>query len=508
MTWFAQVWHVASKDLRQTRWLIIAYIALVAMVTVHASGLVQNLTVLDVGLILVVTMGMIIAASVVQADSPTRSDAFWASRPLYPLSVLTAKLVFVAAVVLGVGLLGQSVALRHLDVTGSLFASVLGEGATEYMGWLLIAMILAALSRDLRTVTVVLIVFGFAVLLLIGLFRIDVTLRLGNREALQVASALAAVGLLAYLYRTRDARRRSWVAAFVVFTASLAALWASFPGPAALDFAGARLRRLTLEASIAGMDTIARNGTPQLHFLVRGRRAGERVTFIPDQGGITFRWRGRVSDQLTFDQGMSFSITSPVPTQPGTRWLSLEGDTVSSFRQLRANLSLQQRDALRAGDASLEVNGLLVVDSAHVVATLPLVANAKVSTNGQRFVVETTAYHSNEVQVQLSTSAVRRSAGGASFAMYTGSPTTHALVNTTAHEAMVINPINSSAGSGGLVIPGGQASSGHQVFRANRAPSGMSGKQLDDSWFKAAKLTIVDWVPMGSVPVRATVTIH
>ena len=96
MSWLTQVWHVVKKDVRQFRWLLVVQVLATAMAVTAVVGPSSHMggsgfprvfpTSLDWYLVLV-GLAVLISAVVVQADSPSRSDAFWASRPLHPLAV-------------------------------------------------------------------------------------------------------------------------------------------------------------------------------------------------------------------------------------------------------------------------------------------------------------------------------------------------------------------------------------------------------------------------------------
>jgi ABC-type transport system involved in multi-copper enzyme maturation permease subunit len=148
---WAQALHVARKDVRFTRWLLLAYGALAVMVaaswqlwfwpplsySVFAGG----------GLVL---LGMIIAAVVVQDDSPARNDAFWQTRPLDPAAVFMAKLAYVGAALLAVALVAQAVALLGFGIGAGELARLLGGSALLYGALLALALLAASLTRGKR----------------------------------------------------------------------------------------------------------------------------------------------------------------------------------------------------------------------------------------------------------------------------------------------------------------------------------------------------------------------
>src|SRR5690242_1633466 len=114
MTWIGEVAHVAWKDVRQQRWLILAYVALVIIATWRAMLVAladRPPNVLTAVLPLILVLGCLMTAIFVQGDSPTRADAFWLTRPLHPSAVLAAKLLLVGTIIVGVPMLGQATVL-------------------------------------------------------------------------------------------------------------------------------------------------------------------------------------------------------------------------------------------------------------------------------------------------------------------------------------------------------------------------------------------------------------
>ena len=93
-------------------------------------------------------VGLVIVAGLVQADSPTRSDAFWATRPLRPMAVFGAKVAMTAIIVLGVAVTAQAMVMRAFDVPMGVGLPLLIASARYYASWLLIAMIVAAATPN------------------------------------------------------------------------------------------------------------------------------------------------------------------------------------------------------------------------------------------------------------------------------------------------------------------------------------------------------------------------
>src|SRR5215468_7651472 len=132
MNWFSQIRHVAVKDIRRTRWALIVYIALITVsaasfATGRAFGPNSSSPSTETPAmpaafavylpVVCVILGLVAAGSVVQLDSPTRANAFWASRPISPSAVLGAKLVVVMITIVGLPLIGVAIGLAALDTS-------------------------------------------------------------------------------------------------------------------------------------------------------------------------------------------------------------------------------------------------------------------------------------------------------------------------------------------------------------------------------------------------------
>src|SRR5262249_21976741 len=117
----------------------------------------------------VVIAGMVVVAMLVQADSPVRPDAFWATRPLSPLAVLSAKVMLTFAFIVGIPLVGQAIALRMNGANASDLANYLPGGVLTYGLWLFAAFVVASYTRDLKTVVVVMLCISGALIIGTGM---------------------------------------------------------------------------------------------------------------------------------------------------------------------------------------------------------------------------------------------------------------------------------------------------------------------------------------------------
>ena len=157
MTWAAEVAHIMRKDVRELRWVVAGYLFVLAIATMSALGWFGTQHSFDGLMFLVVIMGMFLLASLVQADSPTRPDAFWATHPHRASAVMFAKLASAIVVVVAPALAGQYAAIAVLAVDGSTAARILAVTAVVYGAWLILTLVIAAITPDIRSFVMVLI---------------------------------------------------------------------------------------------------------------------------------------------------------------------------------------------------------------------------------------------------------------------------------------------------------------------------------------------------------------
>src|ERR1700759_4449556 len=166
----------------------------------------------------VVLFGLILAATATQSDSPTQSNAFWASRPFYPTAMLSAKLLYCAVAVIGIPLVAQMIGLAVYHVPPGQSVEILFQSSAIYGLLLLGALVVASLTPDLRgfIAGMLAIAVGLIVSALLpslfgdSLFSIPLTPRLAP-----VAAVAIGLGLLIWLYRRRDVSRVAWIGAVV-----------------------------------------------------------------------------------------------------------------------------------------------------------------------------------------------------------------------------------------------------------------------------------------------------
>jgi hypothetical protein len=527
MTNLAQVRHVMMKDFRESRWLLAVYLCVTALATAHALG-VKGFDGEGAGylMILVVVVGMIVAASLVQGDSPIRADAFWATRPLNPPAVLAAKLVVVAIIVIGIpaigelgGLITHHVAARDLPVK-------LATSIWEYGRWLLIALVIGGVTRDLRAVVLTLIAIPlFFVLMAVwssmqtpsDMLRIGepgFTLPLAIRVAVFVAGGGA---LLWHLYRTRDARPRTWIAGFAVF---LAGIWSVGPDVATATFAEAptpvpratfkvglaryRTEDVEIVPGLAPLRASNSDGNPRiaLRLELDSPPSSQRLGLISGVG--IFRLRdGTVLRQPIIRQSMSRYLQ--VRDTTGLHWLGEPADARFSTGFSVSTTDGVQR-AIEAGVTAVGLDGRILVSTPDAADTVPLVIGAYTTRSGSRATVTKWEYGLGRAALTLSTSAVMNDVQSTLPGPFDAEESDFALINEARHEAIALEMGGLGYHTGWLVMPGNPTRDGSLTLQTSRQYARSverGGAPLDDAWFRSAHLVITHWVRRGSYAVHS-----
>lgn len=156
----ALVLHIAAKDVRQLRAWIGAFLAVVvlragltaASFGMHAAG--ESLAVAadsaDLGLALL-HLGLLVAVAVqlVQVDRLVGTTAFWVSRPVPRLTLLSAKLLTAVACLVAIPCLLDAAVLACSPATWTEVLGAVCEGAFVRLALIVPVMALAAVTADL-----------------------------------------------------------------------------------------------------------------------------------------------------------------------------------------------------------------------------------------------------------------------------------------------------------------------------------------------------------------------
>lgn len=421
MSMWKQVWHVMKKDVRQFRWLIAAQVLATGAATYSAMSpavhqgqvpwMTREFAIQGAWSALMMFLAVMLTVFVVQADSPSRSDAFWASRPLRPLAVLLAKAATVIAFAVAVPAVGEVIVLASHDVTGADMVPLIGDGALLLLGMLVGAAVLAALTTDTAAffaagvaAVVGFTVVGFAV------ERLVFPSAFNDMTPVPVAllGGLLGGSVLAYQYQRRNVRRSAW--ATVVGSVAGIVLLGAISAPAMNSGAA------TVSSDIIRSDV--RWGDFDVEPLPRGRAdAGEawalrttiqlgdvdpRYEYALRTGfarltladGTELQSRIRSGPLLTSASGGLVAAWNELPLSPagagpvGSEWTVDPLAELVAERLVVAHLSQAQLDLLRAEGGRLDlVRARVDVKTASEIGTLPLEMGATAEAPGQRFSV-------------------------------------------------------------------------------------------------------------------------
>ena len=226
MSWGGQVRAVFVKDLRQVWWMLAGLAALMTMtvvgLTVSQPTVGESFGWYDT-FIPIVILALVI--SIMRADPPGVSTAFWATQPLRPSAVAAAKLSY-AVLVTAMAMVGVTIVLRWwgldwLAIPQTLMVTVIGTITVATS-----AVMLVIIGSDRRAI-----LFGLLAVVttvyVVGLIADYVTLPVDANSALPWCLFFAVqLWLAAWLYRSRELtllhRVGSSVLLFMTFTSGMA----------------------------------------------------------------------------------------------------------------------------------------------------------------------------------------------------------------------------------------------------------------------------------------------
>jgi hypothetical protein len=539
MSWTTQAIHVARKDVRFTRVALALYSVIVVVALMHALALPDRSnpgsisSALDGAMFILVLLGLIITATVVQADSPIQSNAFWASRPFDPTAMLGAKLIYAAAVVLGIPLVAQLVGLMLFGVEPQAMLAIMLKSGVAYGLMLLCAVVVASLTTDLRGFVVAALVIVVGLVLAVAAGPSVISQRISDPPfAGPFAVAIVASGaVLTWLYRRRDVSRRAWLGALVAVGAAMVALGANdvaperdlpttTPSTADIRVApagaprfgtmgvGVRVPiRFSFGAVPAGADLNLRVDSAVLHL-----RDGTRVAALPFYGRLSAGdGRGVLPPGVT--------LYGVDPNMPATASATLAFDADSA--RIAA-----------AGVAGLEVWSHVMVTEAVTLATtsvdeLPY----RTTSHGVRLLV------SDAPDIPARRSPTMQFAGGSGDLSISVVASTlqsartsngirnvgMAVINESRHSGIVASAGSYSSSTNWMVLPGAALNTSVISLRtpmpnetgAHRVVATPAGGEIietsapirvgpmpDDAWYRNAKIVVVQWVPRGSYPLH------
>ncbi len=525
MSWWTQVWHIAKKDVLQFRWLL----ALQVLATVMAATAVLDpgshggrpgfSRTISVGLdniggpyMVLVGLAIFISAVVVQADSPSRSDAFWASRPLHPLAVLMAKGATLGVFLLGIPLVAEAIVLSEHAVSPVAMVPMLAESVIAQGGFVVAAATLAALTANLSAFVMAGLgagVAGAAVIGVINNIDSDAFETLAPVEVLAPVLALG-VAVLAYQYSSRNLRR-----------SVVGVTLGSVVGLGILGWTGAGYTRMSEMPVTASPDVVrtdlrwgpfevepvptSNGGEPQtwaLRTTLRLADADARLEYV--LLGATARLHMR--DGTVHRRANPRRIElSPYRQWPGDfEWLFEPPDDGAPMVGIEvAHLSWEEVQSLAANGGRFEFDGRVEVLAAEEWGSLPLTVGAERTGESSR----------------LRVLSVRPAGGSGPFLTFFGettqsyldipdggrtSYTRYALVNRELGEGLVTPVVPRGFGHAMLFAGGSLALARvHELDVPWVFTESGRERAVDETWTDGAELMIMPTVSVGGYPVVA-----
>ena len=404
MNWWMQVWHVAKKDVVHVRWLlamqvVVTGIALAGAVDpgVHGGGqpglalrIAYLLGDVEAPQIILVVLAVLISAVVVQADSPSRSDAFWASRPLQPLAVLMAKAATLGVFLIALPLTAQAVAMWQHSVSPAEMVFVLAASLIIQGTVVVAAGALAALTTDLRTLVMAgLGVLAAGAVVVLALERVLAsTFHIMSWVHVLLPGALG-MAVLAHQYSTRNLRR-TVIGATLGSVAGLVFLgWTSMPSDELRpDTASAEVVRADVRFGAFEPEPVAsNNGGVQPDW-----RLWTTVHVVDLDPGFEYTLRD-VTALLHLSDGSVRRVHTerpvalgPMGEQPGgLEWLFEAPDADEAGARIEvARLSFSEVQLLAAEGARIEMKGWVDVLATEEWGSLTLAAGTELTGESSR----------------------------------------------------------------------------------------------------------------------------
>jgi len=520
-----QVGHVAAKDIWRMRWVLILYVALIVAVMAsvvngrafgryvpspsdHGSQLPdtfgRNLP------YLIVLVGLILSASLLQLDSPTRANAFWASRPLSPSAVLLAK-VGVSMAIVGSSLLALFTALGFLHATAETTVTMLARSAIAFVDWALAVLVVSAITDDFRGAVVALIA------ILLGILFLPSALREVGGSATLIGIA-GGVSVLVYLYRTRDSRPRARIAAAVVAACLLRApSWFSSGMTQTIP-------KATRAAASAGLSLVIEPLNPslwhssnqlkmKLGLVSTSPAPGERLEFRADT--VTIRPVGR--DEFTIPDRFTGPVASHwgrLQLGPTVRWI--HENSLSDWKgpsEFAVHSETVDGTPIIGPVASVAIVGTITSLRSRVIASLPLRVGAAATHGGRRVAIYGFSHDANGVDVWIQVAALAELNFDhpliVSNSTSSGDALEFAIFNEARSEAIFLDTKSRTRQSisGLLVLPWAPFGTSSGLFTTRPFPLA-SENPLDDAWYAGARLVVFDWEVVERYRVRGDAAIH
>jgi hypothetical protein len=419
---------------------------------------------------------------------------------------VASKILVALLVLVGMPLLGQLVGLFLHDVDTHNIAGLLGESVLSYGSWLGMAAVIAALTRDLRTflLALVLVTLGWFIGLQALGFLLNPSMTPGPPPPLVVPVVIVTGMLLtlAHQYATRDVRRGLWIAGALAVGSIVLPLvvprpaWSVIPAsrgvPPHLRLVGLSIEDVRLRGGSKAQLQLRLQGVSPFHQYVLISTVVH--LYMPDGSVLSHainNFRGLNTPQLRLSETLHW-----LGERPRSRAF-----TISSSIEL----SEAQAAALSHGGIRLVLQGQIQVREPSVMADLPLEPGATAAHDGRRVRIAGVGRTLEGPSVNVRISEVLPASAPDFEKLRSGStwesPFTYALVNWERKQALTLEKRGSSGSSFSLVLPGPYTWMETIRLEPTRHHPEISLARIEDEWLKPSRLLFVKWVPLGSYPV-------
>jgi len=497
MNWTRQIVHVAARDVRRSRVGIAAYVLVVA-----ATALASLTTDMPGLVLLVLLAGVLYTADLILADSPYRSDAFWASRPLYGTAVFAAKVVIVFGVVVGVAIAAHAASLvvAYGAVPPGLFQQLLSaalSAAVTMFG----ASVYAAVTPNLRTFFIVLLLaYALNSWILLRLFGPGYTG--GTRAGIEAVWLLLLLAAVAWIYRTRN-RTHGIVLAIGLALASFGI--AAVQQSVAVPYERAETERGAV-VRIVEVPTAA--GVPnEFHIAVQLHNYNPSHLYtLTEPHARLHHADGRVERVVVPHTSVRLNDPAPVVDgteriDPGARPLARAGEQSSQVRNtlIRLELSSEQEKSVRSGSAGIVLYGRLEITAPEVVTRLTLKAGQTVRADGLRMEIASVEVEDGRPRIRVRgfdfTTADARGVSVPADEEFV-------LVNRRRGQSSELSNVEGGSSLFG-VLPSSYYA--NRFRRLLQLPGVPASPRLDPDWLRDAELVQLRWRSLGSYPISTGV---
>lgn len=511
MSWPMQVMHLLRKELMHTRYAVAVYLLVIVLRVAHAYGVVGMPGVFDVLLLLMVLFAMALVAFVVQSDSPVRSDAFWPSRPLSPSAVFCSK-VLTAVLFLAVAFAAQVAGLMAFDTSIGRYMPDALDGLALFAMWLAIALVLAAVTKNIPNFVIALVALCIWTMVLVNLSLMQRwQVPPGVRVALMIIAVGAVGGLLVELYARRDPRIARAIGGVLALVAGLYGLRSRDVIRSELSY-DTPVDGITMRVDVGDSATLNSYGDLNVKFSGTSRDTSLRLAILNAVASV------RTADGATFDvpflayQGMG-QVTatsadvgsSTVMMTGGVQSIPVPVSSNGGVTTTSLRLSPEQQRHVATGVKQLRLRGALLVQHPSLLTTVPLAHGAIAKGRGHRVRVSSLTDRAWPNAVTLRTERVRVSQeldGGEAWAQMIGvAPLDVVVVDKDGKPLYSLQRRNQHASNGWIVLPGQTVRTDSSIYLIPTPNRAAPSASLDSLGRTGASLQIFEWTRRSTFPV-------